>query len=219
MQARGTKAGEMAYRFSTKYLDAETDMYYYGYRFYSPGLGRFISRDPDLEFGALNLYQFMLPSQATTPGLDLVEVVENAVNGSSKCGLSKPVNDPYIVNIYNTKCTKPCTQQHENQHASDRISCCKKARAAYQAKGASKSDVVKKWNKFLKDSKPWSECRAYGKSVSCAEGLWKSKKCDCPDPKDKQCCSDIKSYKSSAESQKKKYCGMSGSGTAPSCPF
>jgi RHS repeat-associated protein len=36
----------MAYRFSTKYLDAETDMYYYGYRYYNPELGRWISRDP-----------------------------------------------------------------------------------------------------------------------------------------------------------------------------
>ena len=33
-------------RFSTKYYDAETDLYYYGYRYYSPSLGRWISRDP-----------------------------------------------------------------------------------------------------------------------------------------------------------------------------
>ena len=31
---------------STKYLDEETGFYYYGYRYYSPELGRFISRDP-----------------------------------------------------------------------------------------------------------------------------------------------------------------------------
>ena len=33
-------------RFSTKYYDAEADLYYYGYRYYSPSLGRWISRDP-----------------------------------------------------------------------------------------------------------------------------------------------------------------------------
>ncbi len=34
------------HRFSTKYYDAETDLYYYGYRYYSPSLGRWTSRDP-----------------------------------------------------------------------------------------------------------------------------------------------------------------------------
>ena len=42
-------------RFSTKYYDAETDLYYYGYRYYSPSLGRWISRDPIEEEGGLNL--------------------------------------------------------------------------------------------------------------------------------------------------------------------
>lgn len=37
------------YRFSTKYLDTETDLYYYGYRYYSPELGRWINRDPIAE--------------------------------------------------------------------------------------------------------------------------------------------------------------------------
>ena len=31
---------------STKYLDKETGLYYYGYRFYNPSLGRWPSRDP-----------------------------------------------------------------------------------------------------------------------------------------------------------------------------
>ena len=43
-------------RFSTKYYDAETDLYYYGYRYYSPSLGRWISRDPIEEEGGVNLY-------------------------------------------------------------------------------------------------------------------------------------------------------------------
>jgi RHS repeat-associated protein len=34
------------YRFSTKYHDQETDLYYYGYRYYSPELGRWLNRDP-----------------------------------------------------------------------------------------------------------------------------------------------------------------------------
>jgi RHS repeat-associated protein len=42
--------------FSTKYLDHETGNYYYGYRYYSPSLGRFPSRDPIGEQGFLLNY-------------------------------------------------------------------------------------------------------------------------------------------------------------------
>ncbi len=33
-------------RFSSKYWDGETEFYYYGYRYYSPDMGRWMSRDP-----------------------------------------------------------------------------------------------------------------------------------------------------------------------------
>lgn len=44
--------------FSSKYLDRETGLYYYGYRFYSPILVRWLSRDPAEENGGRNLYAF-----------------------------------------------------------------------------------------------------------------------------------------------------------------
>ncbi len=44
------------FRFSTKYADAETGFYYYGYRYYSSELGRWLSRDPLGEEGGVNLY-------------------------------------------------------------------------------------------------------------------------------------------------------------------
>ena len=46
------------FRFSTKYLDSYTGLYYYGYRYYSPKLGRWISRDPIEENGSVNLSVF-----------------------------------------------------------------------------------------------------------------------------------------------------------------
>ncbi|MDD4406065.1 MAG: RHS repeat-associated core domain-containing protein [Parabacteroides sp.] len=55
--------GDMArvnpFQFSTKYTDSETDLVYYGYRYYSPALGRWMSRDPIEEKGGLNLYGFV----------------------------------------------------------------------------------------------------------------------------------------------------------------
>jgi RHS repeat-associated protein len=55
--------GDMAkvnpFQFSTKYTDNETDLLYYGYRYYSPALGRWLSRDPIEEQGGLNLYGFV----------------------------------------------------------------------------------------------------------------------------------------------------------------
>jgi len=52
----GSKADDLNHRFSTKYLDSETALYYYGYRYYSSELGRWLSRDPIQEEGGVNLY-------------------------------------------------------------------------------------------------------------------------------------------------------------------
>ncbi len=42
--------------FSSKYTDSETGLVYFGYRYYSPELGRWPSRDPIEEQGGINLY-------------------------------------------------------------------------------------------------------------------------------------------------------------------
>ena len=54
----GSMADVFRHRFSTKYFDSETGLYYYGYRFYSPALMRWLNRDPIEEEGGLNLYGF-----------------------------------------------------------------------------------------------------------------------------------------------------------------
>jgi RHS repeat-associated protein len=52
-------AVENSFGFSGKYLDAETGLSYYGYRYYSSEMGRWISRDPAGEDkGGRNLYGF-----------------------------------------------------------------------------------------------------------------------------------------------------------------
>jgi len=55
----GVMAKANPFRFSTKYQDDETDLLYYGYRYYSALMGRWLSRDPSEENGALNVYCFV----------------------------------------------------------------------------------------------------------------------------------------------------------------
>ena len=59
IRATGPMAKANPFRFSTKYQDEETDQLYYGYRFYNPSHGRWLSRDPIGEGGGLNLYGFV----------------------------------------------------------------------------------------------------------------------------------------------------------------
>ncbi len=57
--ASGPMADAFNFWFSTKHLHHETGLYYYGYRFYSPELMRWLNRDPIGERGGLNEYGFV----------------------------------------------------------------------------------------------------------------------------------------------------------------
>ncbi len=59
IRATGEKKDAFNFRFSTKYEDAETELLYYGYRYYNAETGRWLSRDPIGELGGLNLYGFV----------------------------------------------------------------------------------------------------------------------------------------------------------------
>lgn len=59
VRATGPMAKANPMRFSTKYQDDHTDFCYYGYRFYSPVVGRWLSRDPIGERGELNQFVFV----------------------------------------------------------------------------------------------------------------------------------------------------------------
>jgi RHS repeat-associated protein len=54
----GAAADPNPFRFSTKYFDSQTGLYYYGYRFYSPQQGRWINRDPSGVSGGVNTDAF-----------------------------------------------------------------------------------------------------------------------------------------------------------------
>ena len=64
MSGLGAIARDNPFRFSTKFCDEETGLSYYGYRFYDPTKGRWMSRDPIGERGGKNLY-VLLNNQST----------------------------------------------------------------------------------------------------------------------------------------------------------
>jgi RHS repeat-associated protein len=47
------------FRFSTKYQDDETDLLYYGYRYYNPSTGRWTGRDPAGEEACPGVYAYV----------------------------------------------------------------------------------------------------------------------------------------------------------------
>ncbi|HWV99157.1 MAG TPA: RHS repeat-associated core domain-containing protein [Candidatus Acidoferrum sp.] len=59
IRSTGPMAKANPFRFSTKYQDDETDLVYYGRRYYNANTGRWLSRDPSEENGGLNLYGFV----------------------------------------------------------------------------------------------------------------------------------------------------------------
>jgi RHS repeat-associated protein len=73
-------------RFSTKYDDDETDFLYYGYRYYNPSTGRWLSRDPIEEKG----FQVYSRSRSRRSGLEpnlYVFVKNSPLNYSDALGL------------------------------------------------------------------------------------------------------------------------------------
>ncbi len=59
LRSSGTQAKANPIRFSTKYQDDQSGFLYYGYRYYNPSTGRWLSRDPIEERGGINLYGFV----------------------------------------------------------------------------------------------------------------------------------------------------------------
>jgi RHS repeat-associated protein len=83
----GDLADMFRFRFSTKYCDAETGLYYYGYRFYAPAHGRWLNRDPIEERGGPNLYGFCGNDPLTCFDLLGAKIESLTVRGSGQSKL------------------------------------------------------------------------------------------------------------------------------------
>ena len=67
-------------RFSTKYQDDESDLLYYGYRYYKPKTGTWLNRDPFDERGGIDLYAFV-----NNNGLSKIDSFGLCTVGSKMC--------------------------------------------------------------------------------------------------------------------------------------
>jgi RHS repeat-associated protein len=83
------------FRFSTKYADGESGFNYYGYRFYNPVVGKWLSRDPIEELGGMNLNGMVgnnpvnevdaLGLASLDQLLKIMQKIHNALNRSAGC--------------------------------------------------------------------------------------------------------------------------------------
>jgi len=56
LKSHGSIIKTNSFKFSTKYQDDDTGILYYGYRYYNPGTGKWLSKDPIGENGGINIY-------------------------------------------------------------------------------------------------------------------------------------------------------------------
>jgi RHS repeat-associated protein len=95
------RTAAFAIRFSSKYQDAESGLYYYGYRYYDPQSGRWLSRDPIGEQGGLNLYGFV--GNDGVNGVDLWGLVSKKGFIKKFCKLDPCIRQEYLKKIGNKR--------------------------------------------------------------------------------------------------------------------
>jgi RHS repeat-associated protein len=82
LRATGIAANENSFGFSTKYSEEPLGLLYFGYRYYSLTLGRWLSRDPIEEKGGINLaaaFQNSPTNVCDSLGLDFIAVGANSI--------------------------------------------------------------------------------------------------------------------------------------------
>lgn len=125
-----------------------------------------------------------------------------------------------ITAINNDCCTRPCTQQHEEQHVKDYTAwgCCKKlGEKSDSADFTGHQATYERWSNQVR---PISECRAYKADVKCATAMQKAKNCGTKRQKaaDADCCLDLSDYIRRYQSAADDWCAKAPS-KAPPCPL
>lgn len=211
--------------FTGRRYDAESQLYYYRTRYLDPRAGRFTSRD---SVGIWKDESNLGNGSAYVGNTPLCRRDWNGqgVNAFTECDTK---TGTMRITNHNTRCTRPCTQKHEELHVQQHGACCQKFAAVYESKTTvkEKNAEMQKWNDYITADKPWAECEAYKVSVACAKEMYKEKKCsECPERKSgerkeiselRKCCAQISLYQESSEELEKEFCGQKAKPSP--CPF
>ena len=93
---RTTSQAGWNFLFHAEFLDVDSGLYNYGYRYYDPQLGRWLSRDPIGVKGGVNLYSFVV-----NDGVNWVDLLGNV--GAA----TVPLSDGSYVNCWTGQISKP----------------------------------------------------------------------------------------------------------------
>ena len=89
-RSTGPACDKVPFYFSSKFTDTETGLNYYGYRFYDPGNGRWLGRDPIGKRGGLNLYGMV----GNTLVIDIDFLGQQTAMGEVPDGIGGPPTPP-----------------------------------------------------------------------------------------------------------------------------
>jgi RHS repeat-associated protein len=177
------------FRFSTKYVDSETGLIYYGHRFYSPNSGRWLSRDPIQERGGYNLYGFcdnnsvnrfdslgmvvkyLDPSGIVPSHVGESPRSETMPNGKVMVELGRATPSPFRAR-YTTKIDDCCTELHITGSLSVSIKIVDGTDDLLSVNGISVRD-----HEFIHAGDFATGWNAYAKIANAVEGKWCGKGC------------------------------------------
>jgi RHS repeat-associated protein len=149
----GDYAKKNLFRFSTKQFEPVGGLYYYGFRYYQPARGRWISKDPIGEKGGVNLYGFL---------------ENDGLNSFDALGLQNIHKDP----------TDP---KHTRQACSESVCCAENIRRLYRWMTAAEyrraNDFTDHW-RINGSQKSWDNHRqqfldVLANGTRCVAIIWK----------------------------------------------
>ena len=174
-----------------------------GLRFYNPGLGRWISRDPIGEEGGVALFAFVgnSPSSAFDPDgrsafphmvvpipsalLPVDPLLSGGFGGDTVCDFDTGVPRTTVAKDY---CSGRCVFRHEAVHLGQMWPCCARAaRCKVRARGGppgpgrvTEGTCVEKYHQWLFKVRDFIECEAFRDSVNCFKAaIRREDDCDC----------------------------------------
>jgi RHS repeat-associated protein len=165
-------------RFSTKYQDDESDLLYYGYRYYKPSTGTWASRDPKSEIGFR--VSFQLDRKILSPtARDYLFILNSPINFVDYKGLwhicCRPVHG-FLIDIFRHCEIDPdnvlCPKDSDGDYPITRDSSCCKTKSDKDMSDCLAKHYPTYWGDT---SLPGDNCQAYTRYAlidCCGKSTW-----------------------------------------------